>query len=94
MIHLGNPGDVSGSEYFAKWTAVCVATQPPTPKKSSVTRILVCVALGAVAVLAVFSVGIIRKRRAQSGGGDGLGGLNQPILDEAIDGRDGMKSSW
>lgn len=54
--------------------------------------------VGTVAIVAVIAVVTIRKIHRRARSGDGLGGLEQPILDEAIDSRDRqsdkMNSSW
>ena len=48
----------------------------------------VCAGVGIVVVVlgVIAAVVIVRRRRAAAGGGDGLGGLDQPILDKALDG--------
>ena len=92
MVHLANTGSGSGSEYFARWVAACVA-EPPPAKSSIGTVILVCLVV-AVVIVAIVAGVIVKRRRARGGGGDGLGGLDQPILDDAIDDKSDMRTSW
>ena len=92
MVHLANTDSGSGSEYFARWIAACVS-EPPPAKSSLGTVVLVCV-VAAVVILVVVAGVIVKRRRAQSSGGDGLGGLDQPILDDAIDDKSDMRTSW
>ena len=94
MINLETP-DQSGSEYFARWVATCVA-EPSPQKHSSLPMILLCAGVGVAVIAAAIAAVVIKRRRARKGGGDGLGGLDQPILDSEIDGRDisEARTSW
>ena len=93
MINL-ETADQSGSEYFARWVATCVAE--PSPQNSSLPTILLCVGVGVAVIAAAIAAVVIKRRRARRGGGDGLGGLDQPILDSEIDGKDisEARTSW
>ena len=95
MIHLESQ-DQSGSEYFARWVAACVAEPLPQKDSSVTTILLVCAAAGVAVIVFVIAAVIIKRRNARRGGGDGLGGLDQPILDSEIDGGDisEAKTSW
>jgi hypothetical protein len=95
MIYLESQ-DQSGSEHFARWVAACVVEPLPQKDSSLTTILLLCAVAGVAVIVFVIAVVIIKRRKARKGGGDGLGGLDQPILDSEIDGGDisEAKTSW